>query len=158
MKLAAVIIAGAGLALAGTSLAGAAPTGNQSPNSEPAFDVVCDGVGYTLIDAPASGEHAEFTPAFSTTGGTVVVPYYFDATQTATVLTDGAVIEGTAYDAGDILFSGSETLGIGTKRAGGQSCTFEFSGVESFTDDNGNPVEVSFGVQGTALAKLPNTH
>ena len=130
----------------------AAPLASNSPNLEEPFPVVCAGTTYTLVDAPASLDHADFTPAFAVDGRTTVIPYMFDATQTATSLTDGAVFDGVTYNSGDVIFSGSESTGIGTKRHGGVACTFGGSGTETFTDDNGMPVDVEFTFSGTAMA------
>lgn len=135
--------------------AGAAPTNSHSPNVEESFPVNCNGIDYVLIDAPANPDHAEFTASFVTTTGQVLIPFAFDATQTVTVLTDGAVFEGVTYNSGDVLFSGSESLGIGVKRPQSATCTFGGTGVESFTDDNGNPVSVEFTFSGTAKVLIP---
>ena len=111
---AAVITLVASLLLVGSARpAGAAPSNSHSPNLEGTFPVVCDGVTYTLLDAPAAIDRADFTPAFVVGTHQVVIPFSFEATQTAVVLTDGAVIDGTTYNAGDILFSGSESSAIG---------------------------------------------
>jgi hypothetical protein len=149
---------GAGLLVTcttGTALA--APTNSHSPNVEGTFPVVCDGATYTLLDAPAAGDHADFTPAFVVGTNRVVIPYAFDATQSVTVLSDGAVFDGVTYNAGDVLFTGSESQSIGTSRTGGRTCTFGGSAVESFTDDNGVMVDVEFNFQGTAQAIFPNS-
>ena len=153
-----VMLGAAGLTLVMGTAAGAAPAKNHSPNQEDPFPVVCsNGATYTLYDTPASPDHAEFTPAFVIGTNQVVVPFAFDATQTATVLTDGAVIEGVTYSAGGILFSGSQVSSIGAKRPGGQSCTFSGEGIETFPDDNGNPVQVQFVFSGVAQALFPNS-
>jgi uncharacterized protein RhaS with RHS repeats len=110
-----------------------------------------------LVDAPARGDRADFTPAFITESHRVVVPYIFDATQTATSLTDGAVFDGVTYNNGDVIFSGSQTSGIGTKRRGGTTCTFGGSGIETVPDDNGTPAQVQFTYSGTATVLLPNS-
>jgi hypothetical protein len=151
------MLGAAGLTLVMGTAAGAAPAKNHSPNQEEAFPVVCNGVSYTLYDVPASGDHAEFTPAFVSGTNKVVVPFVFDASQTATVLTDGAVIEGSTYNAGDILFSGTEQLSIGAERPGGQTCTFGGEFNDTFPDDNGNPVQVQFEYSGVAQALFPNS-
>ena len=148
--------ASAALLLATATPAGAAATNSQSPNLEEPFPVVCDGTSYTLVDAPANPDHAEFTPAFVVDSHVVVIPYVFDTTQEAIVLTDGAVFDGVTYNSGDFLFSGSESSGIGTKRHGCVSCTFGGTGVDTFTDDNGMAVEIQFTFAGTAMAKIPN--
>ena len=158
MKRIATFTFAAGLMLVtGNGVAAAAPVNSHSPNLEGPFPVVCNGVSYDLIDAPA-GERADFTPAFVTGTNKVVIPYSFDATQTAVALTDGTVIDGVTYNAGDTIFSGSDSSSIGTARSGGRTCTFGGSDVESFPDDNGKIVEVAFTFEGTAIAMFPNSH
>lgn len=53
-----------------------------------------------------------------------MIPYMFDVTQTVTSLTDGAAFDGVTYDNGDMIFTGSDQSGIGTKRHGGAECCF----------------------------------
>lgn len=154
------IIAGLGAAVCALSIsapAGAAPAKNQSPNREEAFPVVCNGVSYTLYDVPASGDHAEFTPAFVSGTNRVVVPFMFDATQTGIALTNGTVLDGVTYNAGDIIFSGSESSSVGAKRPGGQTCSFGGEFTDSFPDDNGTIVQVQFTYSGVAQALFPNS-
>lgn len=137
--------------------AGASPHGSNSPNLEGPFEVECDGVGYTLLDAPANVDHAEFTPAFVVGTNKVVIPFSFDTTATAVALTDGTVLDGVLYNAGDVIFSESETTGQGLNRPGGRTCTFGGEGVDTFPDDNGTLVDVQFSFSGTALALFPNS-
>ena len=154
------IIAGLGAAACALSIAApaaAAPTKNHSPNQEEAFPVVCNGVSYTLYDVPASGDHAEFTPAFVSGTNKIVVPFVFDATQTVTALTNGTVLDGVTYNAGDIIFSGTQSLSIGAKRPGGQTCTFGGEATDTFPDDNGTIVQVHFSYSGVAQALFPNS-
>ena len=109
MRVVAAVMLGASLVLvAGTGTAEAAPSRNHSPNQEEAFPVVCDGVSYTLFDAPASPDHAEFTPAFVTDTNKIVVPFSFDATRPGCT-TDGTVLDGQTYNSGDIIFSESQS-------------------------------------------------
>ena len=158
MKRSAVVTLGAGFVLAVSgSAAMAAPSGSQSPNLEEPFDVVCGSDTYTLIDAPASPDNADFTPAFMVGTHKIVVPYSFDVSQSVIVLTDGAVFDGVTYNSGDVLFSASEKSGRGIQRKGGRSCTFGGSFVAPDEDDNGMPVELQFVYQGTALAMFPNS-
>lgn len=137
--------------------AGAAPSKNHSPNQEEAFPVVCDGVAYTLFDVPAAGDKAEFTPAFVSDTGAVVIPFAFDATQTAVALTDGTVLDGVTYNAGDTIFSESQSIAKPGKRPGARTCTFSGEGVDSFPDDNGMTVQVEFSYSGVAQARFPNS-
>lgn len=147
----------AGCALGIATPASASPSRNHSPNQEQAFPVVCNGVSYTLYDVPASGDHAEFTPAFVSGTNKVIVPFVFDSTQTATALTDGTVFGGVTYNAGDIIFSGTEASSVGAQRPGGQTCTFSGEGTDTFTDDNGKVVQVHFSYSGVAQAIFPNS-
>ena len=109
------------------------------------------------VDAPASVDHADFTAAFVTGSHQVVIPFAFDATQTVVVLTNGAVVDGITYNAGDTLFSGTQVSSIGAKRPGGQTCTFSGGATERFTDDNAQPVQVQITFSGTAQALFPNS-
>lgn len=147
----------AGFTLSIASTAGASSAQNHSPNQESAFPVVCNGVSYTLYDTPASGDHADFTPAFVSGTNKVVVPFVFDATQEATALTDGTVFEGVTYNSGDIIFSGTQSSSVGAKRPGGQTCTFGGESTETFPDDNGKIVQVYFSFSGVAQAMFPNS-
>lgn len=114
-------------------------------------------MSYTLYDAPASGDHAYFTPAFVSGTNKIVVPFVFDATQTATALTNGTVLDGVTYNAGDIIFSGTQSSSVGAKRHGGQTCTFSSESTDTFPDDNGTIVQVHFAISGVAQALFPNS-
>ena len=138
-----------------SGIAGATPGGNRSPNQEAPFPVDCDGIALVLIGVPSSPDHADFTPAFVTDGGRVIVPFATDATQTITVLTDGAVFEGVTYDAGDVLFSGSQSISIGTRRPLSATCSFSGTEGATFEDDHGVPIAVELSFAGTAKVLLP---
>ena len=135
--------------------AGASPIGNHSPNQEEPFPVTCDGIDYVLVDVPSSPDHADFTPAFVTTTGKLIIPFAFDARQTITVLTDGAVIDGVTYDAGDIAFDESEVQSIGARRPQDAMCTFGGSGTFTIQDDNDMAVDLQFDFTGTAKVMMP---
>lgn len=153
------IVAGLGtaiFALSTATTAGAAPASNQSPNQHEPIPVVCNGVNYTLYNVPTA-DHAQFTPAFVTGTNKVVLPFAFDTTHTATALTNGTVYNGVTYNAGDIIFSGTNSSSVGAKRPGGQTCTFGFEGIETLPDDNGTIVQVQFVFSGVAQALFPNS-
>lgn len=153
----AVALIGSTSLIAAAAPAAAAPANNHSPNQEESFPVVCDGVDYTLFDAPASPDHAEFTPAFVVGTNTVVIPFSFKVTSSAVALTDGTVLDGVTYNAGDTIFSESEDLTKPGKRPGARTCSFGGEGVDTFQDDNGTTVQVAFSFSGVAQAMFPNS-